>query len=231
MYVKNLYASTIYKGIYVLLCAAALIVDFGIPQGLMRWHILNYYTVLSNIACLAFFTAAFAAGVRAWRRGEKTYSWRPRTEGAVVFCIAVTGLIYALMLGPDDLAEQGAGFFSFRNMMLHYAGPVMVALDWLLFNPKGRFCVWDPLKWLSIPLAYFVYILVRSTFAGPIGGSGSRFPYAFIDPAAQGGWGNMMWGVLEIAVELAALGYVIYLIDWLLAKRTRNEKRRMKNEE
>ena len=222
MYVKNIYASTIYKGIYALLCAAALIVDFGIPQGRMRWHILNYYTVLSNLACLVFFALAFAACVRAWGRGEKNFSYAPRTEGAIVFCIAVTGLIYALMLGPNDLAAQGSSFFSFRNMMLHYAGPFMVVLDWLLFSPKGRFCRWDPLKWLCIPLAYFAYILIRSTFAGGIGGSGSRFPYGFIDPAVQGGWGNMMWGVLEIAVGMAALGYVIYLTDWLLARKVKN---------
>ncbi len=220
MYIKNLPASTIYKGIYVLLCAAALIIDFGIPEGRMKWHILNYYTVLSNIACLVFYALAFAASVRAWGRGEKTFSYAPRAEGAFVFCISVTGLVYHFMLAPT----AGGDFFSFKNMVLHYAGPAMVVLGWLLFSPKGRFCKWDPLKWLLIPLSYFAYILVRSTFAGGIGGSGSRFPYDFIDPAVQGGWDKMFWGVLEIAVAMAALGYIIYIIDWLLAKRSKNKR-------
>lgn len=222
MYIRNLPASTVYKGVYVLLCAAALIIDFGIPHGRMHWHILNYYTVLSNIACLGFFALAFAACVKAWGRGEKSCSYAPRVEGAVVFCIAVTGFVYHFMLAPNDMA--GVGFFSFKNMMLHYAGPAMVVLDWLLFSPKGRFCKWDPLRWLCIPLAYFVYILVRSTFAGGIGGSGSKFPYAFMDPVVQGGWDKMIWGILEIAVGMAALGYVIYIIDWLLAKSSRSKK-------
>jgi hypothetical protein len=89
----------------------------------------------------------------------------------------------------------------------------MVVLDWLLFSPKGRFRPTDPLVWLLAPLGYFGYILVRSTFAGNIGTSESPFPYGFIDPAVQGGWGEMLRGVLFIALGMAALGYIIFALD------------------
>lgn len=217
MRIKNLRTSTLYKGVYIVLCAAALAIDFGIPQGRLNLSILNYYTTLSNIACLVFFTLAFAAGVRSLASQTRDGAWCTRTEGAIVFCIAVTGLIYGFMLAPQDFGKPD--FFSFRNMMLHYAGPAMVLLDWLLFSPKGRFRALDPVRWLGIPLAYFGYILVRSTFAGNIGGTDSRFPYGFIDPAVQGGWDRMFWGVAEIAVGMAILGYLIYILDWLLSRR------------
>lgn len=223
MRIKNLWASATYKGIYALLCAAALVLDFGFFAGRADWHILNYYTVLSNIACLVFFCTAHLRLENRLRSGVRDAVFAPRAEGAIVFCIAVTGIVYAVLLAPADLAE--GGFFTFENMMLHYTGPVMVILDWLLFSPKGRFRATDPLLWLLAPLGYFGYILVRSTFAGNIGGTGtatdtgSRFPYDFIDPAVQGGWGAMFRGVAAIAAAMLALGYLIWLIDRLLARR------------
>jgi hypothetical protein len=205
MRIKNLWVSTVWKAVFAVLCAAALVVDFGFFAGRADLYLLNYYTLLSNIACLVFFTLVIFIGPR------------PRVEGLFVFMIAVTGIIYAGMLAPEDLAE--GKFWRFHNIVLHYSGPAMVVLDWLMFSPKGRFRPSDPLVWLLAPLGYFGYILIRSTFAGPIGGSGSRFPYGFIDPAVQGGWGEMMWGVAYIAIGMAALGYVIYIVDWLLARR------------
>ncbi len=221
MRIKNLWISTSWKGIFALLCAAALVIDFGFFKGRADFYLLNYYTILSNIACLVFFSMSHIAGERALKAGTRDFAWLPRAEGAFVFCIAVTGIIYAVMLAPADIAS--GNFLTFKNLVLHYVGPAMVLLDWLLFSPKGRFRAFDPLRWLLIPLGYFGYILLRSTFAGNIGGTGSRFPYGFIDPAVQGGWGKMFWGVAEIAVGMAALGYIIYLVDWLLSRRKTKE--------
>jgi hypothetical protein len=217
MRIKNLWLSTTWKGIFAVLCLAAIILDLGFFAGRADWYILNYYTLLSNIACFVFFAMAHLASENAIRKGVRDFSWRPRLEGLFVFVISVTGIIYATMLAPADIAE--GKFWSYHNVVLHYIGPAMVIIDWLLFSPKGRFRPGDPLLWLLAPLGYFGYILVRSTFAGPIGTTDSRFPYGFIDPAVQGGWGEMMWGVAYIAIGMAALGYVIYTIDWLLARR------------
>ncbi len=217
MVIKNLPVSTIWKGLFTVLCFAAIVLDLGVFDGRANWYILNYYTLLSNIACLVFFSLSFCAGVGALRSGVRDFAWCPRGEGAIVFCIAVTGIIYAVMLAPADMAE--GKFLTFQNLILHYVGPAMVLLDWLLFTPRGRVRSSDPLLWLLAPLSYFGYILVRSTFAGDIGTSGSRFPYGFIDPAVQGGWGAMFWGVGQIALGMAALGYIFYTIDWLFARR------------
>ncbi len=192
-----MWLSVAWKVLFALLCGTALVMDL--------WNgawVLNYYTVLSNLLCFAYFVFAIFRGTR------------PRTEGLVVFCIAVTGIIYATLLAPAHLAE--GGFFAFENMVMHYVGPAMVVLDWLLFCPKGRLRWSDPLAWLLAPLGYFAYILVRSTFAGDIGTTGTAFPYDFIDPAVHGGWGPMLIEVLFLAVGMAVLGYVIYALDRFL---------------
>jgi hypothetical protein len=214
MRIRNLWLSTAWKGIFAMLAAVAVALDFGFFAGRADLYILNYYTLLSNIACIVFFAMAYLACEKALRRGERDFAWRPRSEGFFVFCIAVTGIVYATMLAPIDIAA--GNFATFKNLMLHYAGPSMVILDWLMFSPKGRFRPTDPLLWLCAPLGYFGYILVRSTFAGDIGETGSRFPYGFIDPAVQGGWGEMLCGVLFIALGMAALGYTIFALDRLL---------------
>ncbi len=214
MYIKNLWASAIYKCIYMVMCAAALIIEFGFLRERADFYTLNYYTILSNIACLVFFISSLCVLIKTLKTGRDPVYY-PRTEGAIVFCIAITGIIYATMLAPADMAN--GNFFSFRNMALHYVGPAMVVLDWLLFSPKGCIRSTDPLRWLFIPLSYFCYILVRSIFAGNIGPTDSRFPYPFIDPAVQGGWGAMLCGVALIAVGMAALGYLIFFIDRTMA--------------
>ncbi len=219
MRIKNLKFSLAWKGAFAGLAFAAVIVDLGFFAGRADWYILNYYTLLSNIACGVFFAASHHASERALRAGAKDFAWHPRLEGLFVFCIAVTGIVYATMLAPDDIAK--GKFFNFHNLVLHYTGPAMVVLDWLLFSPKGKFRSGDPLRWLLVPLGYFGYILVRSTFAGPIGTTGSRFPYGFIDPAVQGGWGPMMRGVAFITLGMAVLGYAIWALDRLLARRAK----------
>jgi hypothetical protein len=198
---------------------AALVVDFGFLErhAAIDWYILNYYTVLSNIACMVFLGMAHFHCEKALKAGAKDFSWRPRTEGAFVFVIAVTGIVYAVMLAPADIVE--GHFFTFDNLVLHYICPAMVLLDWLLFSPKGTFRPLDPLLWLLAPLGYFGYILVRSTFAGDIGTTGSPFPYNFIDPAVQGGWSEMLQGVAVITLGMIALGYLIYTADRLLCRR------------
>ncbi len=204
---KNPRLATAYRSLYVVMCTAALVLEFGFMRGEAHLYALNYYTVLSNIACVVFFVAMLSHPRRPM----------PRTEGAILFCIAITGIIYATMLAPA--AIDSGSFFSFRNMALHYVGPAMVVVDWLLFCPKGRLRVTDPLLWLFIPLGYFCYILLRSTFVDNIGPADSAFPYPFIDPATRGGWGPMLGGVGVIAIGMAALGYLILLLDRLLAKK------------
>ena len=218
MRIKNLWLSTAWKGVFAALCFAALLLDFGFFNGRADWYRLNYYTLLSNIACMVFFMLSHFHCERALKSGAKDFSWKPRPEGLFVFCIAVTGIVYATMLAPEDIAA--GKFLTFENLVLHYTGPSMVILDWLLFSPKGTFRPSDPVLWLLAPLGYFGYILVRSTLAGNIGTTDSPFPYGFIDPAVQGGWGEMFWGVAFIAIGMAILGYAIYTVDWLLRRKS-----------
>ncbi len=147
--------------------------------------------------------------------------WLQSVE-AVVQAAAISR-VPCLCLGegrPFDNAPLAFGVFRREPDGFVSCYDTVLVLDWLLFSPKGTFRSSDPVLWLLAPLGYFGYILVRSTFAGNIGTTDSQFPYGFIDPAVQGGWGEMFWGVAFIAIGMAILGYAIYTVDWLLRRKS-----------
>ena len=81
---------------------------------------------------------------------------------------------------------SGGDVYAVLNRLQHYAVPLMALVGWLLRCPKGRLRPSAPLTWLLMPLAYFLYILIRAPFAGNIAGTSSPYPYGFIDIQLHG---------------------------------------------
>ncbi len=209
MQIRNNWFFMLWKAVLVIVCGYGL--SYHMTAG--RWGDFNYYTVLSNTVCLLYFLTAFALNARRQAKGKRTVTWRPKLEAAVTFCISVTFLIYHFVLRPEAFRMgNGGDFYSVLNMVQHYAVPLMTIGDWLLFCPKGRLRRTSPLTWLLIPLAYFLYILIRAPFAGDIPGTSSPYPYGFID--------IQRYGIAVVArnaglalIGMLALGYLLYGID------------------
>ena len=201
--------SLIYRGAYILLSGFALLKWLGILDGNYMLEDVVYYTTLSNILCFAYFLAMFVATIL--NRSDKPISILPRFKGAITLCIAVTGILFAVLPGPNHV--------SFASGILHYICPIMVFVDYLLFDEKGCYKAIDPVFWLAIPLLYVVFALVRGAVGGEIGDTGSKYPYPFLDPTPAGA-GNEMF--LYIGIMMAAfllLGYILLLIDKILGKK------------
>lgn len=225
MYIKSNWFFITYKALLVFIAAYGLY--FHISAG--KWGDFNYYTVISNAVCFVYFLISLAVNIRRLAGKRHVTTWKPRIEGAVVFCITVTMLIYNFVLRPETFQMgNGGNFYSVLNMVQHYIVPTMAILDWLLFCPKGRWRRYDPVSWLLIPLVYFIYILIRAPFAGNIAGTSSPYPYGFIDIQMYG-VGTVAHNVLLAALGMLALAYLIYFIDRGLA-RLGSEFRRRKEE-
>jgi hypothetical protein len=176
---------------------------------------LSYYTLQSNIVVLVFFVAWL---IYSYLRRDRAPSARYYTiKGGVIVCIALTLLVFHFMLRPTMFAMGGGDSYlvSPANLIVHYVVPLMTLADWLLFDKKGQFRRLDPIKWLLIPLAYLIFALVRAQFA--TFGSGSRYPYFFMD-IDKYGVGQVAINCLFITFGLLVLGYVIYLVDLGLSK-------------
>lgn len=137
------------------------------PTRVLRFF--SYFTIQSNLLVLA----ATLPLVR--DPGHDGRAWRALRLTSLLG-IAVTGLIYALVLGPT-LDPQGLAWWT--NAGLHYAAPLLAVLGWLGLGPRPRVdaaAVRGALVW---PLAWIGYILV-------LGAITAWYPYPFLDAGDLG---------------------------------------------
>lgn len=210
-----------YRITYLLLCGYALYLNTKIWTGTFNTDMFNFYTSLSNIFCFIYVlmdTVFIGKQIKTGAVSKQTTCY-PRLKGAVVMAITVTFLIYHFLLSADDLAKGLDHFFAAKNMILHYISPVMIILDWLLFDTKGKYKKIDPLLWLAVPYVYFGYTLLKAPFVDATFIEGtSRYPYKFIALDLIG-IDKVLINVVFITIGFIVLGYITYIIDRWLGKR------------
>jgi hypothetical protein len=162
--------------------------------------LLPYFTIQSTIAYGAF---------AAWTifRGPVT---RPALKGAVTLYVAITGLVYHLVL-----TNQASGFAmaqpdralpeTIGNQLLHTVVPLLAVLDWLVFDERGRFRWRYALYWLAFPLGYLAFALLRGLVV-------DKYPYPFID-VNDLGYGGVSISSVGFAVAFWLLGLAFVAID------------------
>ncbi|NGN66633.1 hypothetical protein G5C51_22355 [Streptomyces sp. A7024] len=156
----------------------------------------SYFTVLSNIMGVVVLLLMGAATLRG-SRGVPDM-----VRGAVVLYLAVTGLIYQVLLSNLPEAELAIPWV---NHIQHQLLPVAVVAYWFADPPKQRLKVGHALLWLVFPLAFLAYSLIR----GPL--VGDWYPYPFLDPGKSGGYGGVAGRCLGITAAFVA-------VLWLLVR-------------
>ena len=81
----------------------------------------------------------------------------------------------------------------------------------LAFAKKGGLGWRDPWLWALLPLAYFLYGILR---AGPEG----KYPYPFMDVGALG-WGQVVINGLVMEAEFIVVGFVLVGVDRAMGRR------------
>ena len=97
-----------------------------------------------------------------------------------------------------------------RHAILHYAVPVLYAIDWLFWVRRGALLWRHALWWLSFPAAYAVYTLIHGYLSG-------FYPYPFIDVPEIGldeTAVNMAW----MTAGFLGLGTLVVTIDRLACR-------------
>ena len=150
----------------------------------------SYFTVLSNLF------AAVVALLGVFRAVS------PQIRGAAVLYMATTGLVYSFLLQGIDVQTP-----AYANWVLHIIVPILVAVEWLLAPEKTRRW-WI---WLSFPLAYLVYTLVRGSIVG-------WYPYPFMDPR-QNGYGDVLLTCVFVAAVFIVLAFAVSWVGTKLAQK------------
>jgi hypothetical protein len=161
------------------------------------WVLFGYFTIITNVLVALLFTAIGAG----WRAP-------PRLVAGLALCIALVGVVYALLLHGLELA----GSSPLANVLLHMATPALVPLFWLAYVRKGTLAWRDPLFWGIYPLAYFVYALARGAVSG-------RYAYPFMNVGALGGM-RVGMNVVAIGAGFLLAGWAMVALDRWLGRRS-----------
>lgn len=186
------------------LLAVALVAQFVIGadrNGLTPVNFFSYYTVLSNAAAAVVLAARALPG----ERGHPG----PALQGAATLMMAVTGIVYAVLLAP--IAADVGLTEPWVDVVLHVVGPVAVVLDWVVAPPRPAPGPRAVALWFLPPAVYLGYSEARGARTG-------RYPYPFLDPAGAGGYPGVAAYVLLVLVVVAVLALLLWAWAWTRAR-------------
>ena len=171
------------------------------------FNVFAYFTIQSNL--LLGGTALMLALQP--DRPQSTLFKTLRLNG--VLCIAVTGIVYHLVLAGSD---DPHGWAAVANFLLHTLAPVVGVLGWLLFGPRGqtdaRIVSWS----IVYPLLWLVFTLIRGEFVG-------FYPYPFVN-VDEHGYGRVLLNCLLVAILFLALAAGATYLDRRLHRKTTVER-------
>lgn len=189
--------------------------------------LLSYYTLQSNIMCFLLFAYYTVINIRNVNGNYKKGNIYYFIKGCLIITIFLTCMCYHLNLSKlgFNMEPLQLEFISKKvgNFLVHTLSPILVILDYFLFDEKGFFKKYYPFLWLIFPLTYVLYVYIYSSHGGTfygIGGS-ERFAYFFLDYAEIGVMGVFKW-ILSISIGILVFSYGLILVDKMLSKRKKS---------
>jgi hypothetical protein len=150
----------------------------------------SYFTIDSNLIA----TGVLIAGA-ATRDRPATPALDLVRGGAVVY-MSITGIVFTLLLSNTDVDTA----IPWVNSVVHELMPLVMLADWLITPPLAKLRLGQGMLWLSFPLVWIVYTLIRGAIV-------NKYPYPFLDPV-HGGYASVAVycaGILIAMVVVSAL--------------------------
>ena len=149
----------------------------------------SYFTIQSNLIAIAVFLVGAA------RPATSSWAWT-LVRGQAVLVMSVTLVVFALLLAGTDVDVATP----WVDTVVHRIMPIAVIADWLIDPPALAIPFRTSLVWLTYPLLYAGYTLIRGSIVG-------WYPYPFLDPA-NGGYVSValyIVGILAFGIALCAV--------------------------
>jgi carbon starvation protein CstA len=183
----------------------------GRSEALVITNFFSYFTIDSN--ALAVVTLIIGAVLLIRGKGDDP-QWFATLRLCMTTYMVVTGIVYNLLLRNVEVTA-GAEAIPWSNEVLHFIGPIYLALDWLLAPGRIALPYWRSIRIVVIfPIAWAVYTLIRGPLVpNELTGADYWYPYPFLDPHnSPNGYLSVSFYVILIAV---IIGLVAASAIWI----------------
>ena len=155
----------------------------------------SYFTIDSNLIAAAILLVGAASAGRGSARFDLFRG------GAVVY-MSITGIVFTLLLSNTDVDTA----IPWVNTVVHELMPLVILADWLVTPPVTRLRLRDGLLWLSFPLVWIVYTLIRGSIV-------NLYPYPFLNPANGGYVSVAVYAAGILVAMLVVCGLTVVLAN------------------
>lgn len=195
--------STTIFGLYLTLIEAVNIVE-----------VLSYFTSFINLLTALLYVLFLFNQIF-----QKTAShWIHFFKQTLIVFLSLTTIVYSFILIPyisdNHLTYE---IFSLKDIFIHYLVPILVILDYAVFDKKGyvkhRYIPGN----LLILFIYIVYLFLYINLGGRfhLNGEETLYPYFFLDIPTLG-VETFSWIATAILFVVFLLGWVVFKIDQIL---------------
>jgi hypothetical protein len=164
----------------------------------------SYFTIDSNLI------AAGVLLVSATRPGVSTFGL-DMVRGAAVVYMSITGIVFTLLLSNTDVDTA----IRWVNTVVHEFMPLAMLADWLTTPPAPRLTLRQGMLWLSFPLVWIVYTIIRGAIV-------NQYPYPFLDPA-NGGYASVAVYCVAILIAMLVVSALVVTLANAAGGRRRGE--------
>ncbi|MCY3007090.1 MAG: Pr6Pr family membrane protein [Planctomycetota bacterium] len=151
----------------------------------------SFFTIQANLIAIGVLVMEALGGL------GLSDAQRAAFRGASVLYLTMTGLVYAVLLSQLPMVKEIV--HPLADGVHHLLMPLWVLFDWVVEPPRYRPGYRRSLWWLSYPLGFLFFSLIRGAITG-------WYPYPFLSPHEPGGW--MAVGIVSGVILLISCGLI-----------------------
>ena len=199
----------------------AILVAYGIAINLVgstnMLELMSYFTMISNLMVVAVLSLAALVLLKVIKIDEPLFR---KIKGATIVATILMMVVYNFILIQYlRINIPSYEIYSIKDIFIHFLSPIIILLDYLLFDEKGLFEYRDAFSFLNYLLVYFVYLIVYEFLGGRfiINGVETIYPYFFLNIEEQGIWLTLL-NILMIGLVFTGLGLLLVWVDQILKR-------------
>jgi hypothetical protein len=201
------------------------LVVFGISINLIgsanAIELISYFTMMVNTVIAVIFIIEILFFFKIIKINPNLFKI---VKGSSISAAILMLIVYQFILIPYMRANVTTyQVYSLKDLFIHYVSPILILIDYVLFDEKGRFTFKDGLYFVNYLLAYSTYTLIYILLGGRfyISGKASIYPYFFLNIETQGLALTLMIMFAIIATYMIT-GYGFILLDRKLKRLIKN---------